>query len=152
MHQITSVSTESDFWYENLTSNSLHTCLTGSRHRTAAERPSVVTWTSKRPLQSFIQSQMLTRVCVCVCVFQWDPSRLNDSSTFVLGSRANKWVSLTQTWTWSPSENISCLFLGAGQRSARFNWMHTPSGIEICGFQHCVSLLRSAEQHCVSPC
>uniref|UniRef100_A0A3Q4BEL2 Deoxynucleotidyltransferase terminal-interacting protein 1 n=1 Tax=Mola mola TaxID=94237 RepID=A0A3Q4BEL2_MOLML len=26
----------------------------------------------------------------CVCVFQWDPSRLTDSSTFVLGSRANK--------------------------------------------------------------
>uniref|UniRef100_A0A3Q3K9Z6 Deoxynucleotidyltransferase terminal-interacting protein 1 n=1 Tax=Monopterus albus TaxID=43700 RepID=A0A3Q3K9Z6_MONAL len=36
-------------------------------------------------LQGFIIS-----TCVYLCVFQWDPSRLNDSSTFVLGSRANK--------------------------------------------------------------
>uniref|UniRef100_A0A3B5R0N6 Deoxynucleotidyltransferase terminal-interacting protein 1 n=1 Tax=Xiphophorus maculatus TaxID=8083 RepID=A0A3B5R0N6_XIPMA len=41
-----------------------------------------------RPLTD--QSDPRKDNCANVCVFQWDPSRLNDSSTFVLGSRANK--------------------------------------------------------------
>uniref|UniRef100_A0A3B4FVU1 Deoxynucleotidyltransferase terminal-interacting protein 1 n=1 Tax=Pundamilia nyererei TaxID=303518 RepID=A0A3B4FVU1_9CICH len=42
------------------------------------------------PTHTLTHDRRCDDVTVTLSVFQWDPSRLSDSSTFVLGSRANK--------------------------------------------------------------
>lgn len=45
---------------------------------------------------TFHRLQVFQHCFLNLFVFQWEPSRLNENSTFVLGSRANKWVKIMQ--------------------------------------------------------